>query len=74
MRGLSFFSLEREQKGNYVYQSSHVIFMFCHTGDTTYEEVKKDIPTLSNSVSESLTNAPDHYSKISKDVRRVKTY
>ena len=58
MRGLSFFSLEREQKGNYVYQSSHVIFMFYHTGDTTYEEVKKDIPTLSNSVSESLTNAP----------------
>lgn len=74
MRGLSFFSLETEQKGNYVYQSSHVIFMFYHTGDTTYEEVKKDIPTLSNSVSESLTNALDHYSKISKDVRRVKTY
>ena len=48
--------------------------MFYDTGDTTYWEVKKDIPTLSNSVSESLTNALDHYSKISKDVRRVKTY
>lgn len=68
MRGLSFFSVEREQKGKYVYQSSHVIFMFYHTGDTTYEEVKKDFPTLSNSVSESRTNTPDHYSKISKDV------
>ena len=39
MRGLSFFSVERERKGKYVYQSSHVIFMFYHTGDTTYEEV-----------------------------------
>jgi len=47
--------------------------MFYHTGDTTYEEVKKDFPTLSNSVSESRTNTPDHYFKISKDVRRVKT-
>lgn len=53
MRGLSLFSVEREQKRKYVYQSSHVIFMFYHTGDTTYEEVKKDFPTLSNSVSES---------------------
>ena len=74
MRGLSFFSVEREQKGKYVYQSSHVIFMFYHTGDTTYEQVKKDFPTLSNSVSESRTNTPDHYSKISKYVWRVKTY
>ena len=68
MRGLSFFSVERERKGKYVYQSSHVVFMFYHTGDTTYEEVKKDFRSLSNPVSESSTNTPDDYFKFSKDV------
>lgn len=47
--------------------------MFYHTGDTIYEEDEKDFPILSNSVSESRTNTPDHYFKIFKDVRRVKT-
>ena len=42
--------------------------MFYHTGDTTYEEVKNDFPTLSNSVSEGRTNTPDRYFKFSKGV------